>query len=304
VFTGNSVNFQFLNGLFVGFGRRSDFPMLTVCPNCATSSGVEIAILQSLSGWMRQARCRYCQLTWQAELSSADKLMLVADALAPRPTAIAETPQVAVNAPNPSLQLGGPSPLALDEPQPAKGVSPPARLLPSMHVDQPADADVAAERVDYSSAAIVRWASRCKSWRPPLSYLHIVILGLALADTAIVGWRADLVRAMPQTASFYARLGLPVNLRGLRFDGVAARTEWRDGTPVLVVNGEISNLTRRAEQVPRLHLLARDSEHRQVYSWAMPPARQALAPGETIPFRSEVALPPPDTREIMVRFVE
>jgi hypothetical protein len=93
-----------------------------------------------------------------------------------------------------------------------------------------------------------------------------------------------------------------VNVRGLRFDSVAAMAEWRDGTPVLVVNGEISNLTSKAEQVPRLHLFARNSEHQQVYSWAAPPARQALAPGETLPFRSEVALPPLDTREIIVRF--
>jgi hypothetical protein len=67
--------------------------------------------------------------------------------------------------------------------------------------------------------------------------------------------------------------------------------EWRDGTSVLVVKGQISNTTGKAEEVPRLHLLARNSEHQQVYSWATPLGRQALAPGETTPFRSEVALP-------------
>jgi hypothetical protein len=277
--------------------------MLTVCPNCTTSSGVEIEIQQSLSGWMRQARCRYCQLTWQAELSSADKLLLVADALAPRP-AIAEAPRVAVGPPHASLQLGGGSALALDEFESTKTVRALPRLLPDMRVEQSTDTKAASERPDYPSAAIARWASRCQSWRPPLSYLHIVILGLALADAAIIGLRADLVRAMPQTAGFYARLGLPVNVRGLWFDGVAATTEWRDGTPVLVVNGEISNHTGKAEEVPRLRLLARNSEHGQVYAWATPPARQALAPGERMTFRSEVALPPLDTREIVVRFVD
>jgi hypothetical protein len=278
--------------------------MLTVCPNCTTSSGVEIAIQQSLSGWMRQARCRYCQLTWQAELSSADKLLLVADALAPRPEAIAGAPQVAISAPRASLQLGGGSTLGLDDFEPTKAIRMPPRLLPSMRVEPSTDAEVAVERADYPSAAIARWASRYKSWRPPLSYLHIVIFALALADAAIIGARDAVVRAMPQTAAFYARLGLPVNVRGLWFDGVAATTEWRDGTPVLVVNGRISNHTSKAEEVPRLHLFARNSEHEQVYAWATPPARQALAPGERMTFRSEVALPPLDTREIMVRFVD
>jgi hypothetical protein len=278
--------------------------MLTVCPNCATSSGVEIATVQSLSGWMRQARCRYCQVTWQAELSSADKLLLIADALAPRPQAIAPPPQLAGNPANASLQFSGSSPLAREDLEPGQAIWAPAGLLSSTHLGEPADAHIVAEGVDDSPAGIARWASWCKSWRPPLSYLHIVILGLAIADATIIGLRADLVRAMPQTASFYARLGLPVNVRGLWFDRVAATTEWRDGTPVLVVNGEISNHTSKAEQVPPLHLFARNYEHRQTYSWATPPARQALAPGETMLFRSEVALPPSDTREIMVRFVD
>jgi hypothetical protein len=278
--------------------------MLTVCPNCATSSGVEIAILQSFSGWMRQARCRYCQLVWQAELSSADKLLLVADALAPAQEAIAAAPKVAVNAASPSLQFNGSSTLKLDEFEPGKGVWAPARLPATVQVEQSADTHVAAERLDDPAAAIARCLSWCTSWRLPLSYLQLVILGLAIADTAIIGWRADLARAMPQTASFYARLGLPVNVRGLRFHSVAATTEWRDGTPFLVVKGEISNATGKAEEVPRLHLLARNSEHEQVYSWATPLGRQALAPGETMPFRSEVALLPSDTREIMVRFVD
>jgi hypothetical protein len=278
--------------------------MLTVCPNCATSSGVEIAILQSFSGWMRQARCRYCQLVWQAELSSADKLLLVADALAPAQEAIAATPRIAVSAPTASLQWSGPSASGRDEFEAGKGVWAPARLPAAMQVEQSADAPIAAEPVHHPAAVIARYASWCSSWRLPLSYLQLVIFGFAIADAAIIGWRADLVRAMPQTASFYARLGLPVNVRGLQFDRVAATPQWRDGTPILVVKGEISNNTGKAKEVPHLHLFARNSEHQQVYSWATPLARQALAPGETMPFSSELALPPPDTREVMIRFVD
>lgn len=278
--------------------------MLTVCPNCATSSGVEIAILQSFSGWMRQARCRYCQLVWQAELSSADKLLLVADALAPAPEPIAATPKIAVEVPSASLQFRGSAKLGLDEFEPGKGVWTPARLPAAIQVEQSADAPVIAERSHDPAAAIARYASWCTSWRLPLSYVQLVILGFAIADAVIIGWRADLVRAMPQTAGFYARLGFPVNVRGLRFDSFAATAEWRDGTPVLVVKGEISNDTNKAEPVPRLHLSARNAEHQQVYSWATPLARQALAPGETMPFSSELSLPPLDTREITVRFVD
>jgi hypothetical protein len=198
--------------------------MLTVCPNCATSSGVEIAILQSFSGWMRQARCRYCQLVWQAELSSADKLLFVADALALAQEAIAATPKVAVNAPNASLQFSGSSTLQLDEFEPGKGVWAPARLPATMQVEQSADADVAAERLYDPAAVIARCSSWCTSWRLPRSYLQLVILGLAIADTALIGWRADLVRAMPQTASWLTseRSRPPVSQRR-RHGGMARR---------------------------------------------------------------------------------
>ena len=233
--------------------------------------------------------------------------MLVADAVAPVREAIAATAQAVGDARKAPLQFKRRSTSPFGEFEPARIAQAPATLPGNMQVkpfSEPySEPYVATEFLRDTPAVIARCASWCKSWRLPRSYLQIVILGLVIADTAIIGWRADLVRAMPQTATFYARLGLPVNLRGLQFDSVAATAEWRDGEPVLIVNGKISNDTSKAEEVPSLRLVARNSEHRQIYSWATAPARQALAPGETMPFRSELALPPPDTREIMVRFV-
>jgi hypothetical protein len=278
--------------------------MHTVCPNCARSYGVEVAILRSPGGWTRQARCHCCHWVWQVDLSSADKLMLVADAVAPARQAMAATAQAAGDARKAPLQFERHSTSAFHEFEPAKIARAPASLPGSMHVELPAEAQIATEFLRDAPALIARCASWCKSWRLPLSRLQIVILGLVIADAAIIGWRADLVRAMPQTATFYARLGLPVNVRGLRFDRVAATAEWRDGKPVLIVKGEISNDTSMAEEVPRLRLVVRNSEHQEIRFWDAAPAWQALAPGETMPFRSELALPPPDTREIMVRFVD
>jgi hypothetical protein len=279
--------------------------MHTVCPNCSRSYGVEVAIQRSPGGWTRQARCHCCHWVWQVDLSGADKLMLVADAVAPVREAIAATAQAAGDARKAPLQFERRFTSPFDEFEPARIAQAPASLTGSMQVKPFSEPYVATQFLRDAPALIDAcrtWWS--KSWRPPLSYLQIVILGLVIADTAIIGWRADLVRAMPQTAAFYARLGLPVNLRGLQFDSVAATAEWRDGEAVLIVKGKISNDTSKAEEVPSLRLVARNSEHRQIYSWATAPARQALAPGETMPFRSELALPPPDTREIMVRFVD
>lgn len=109
---------------------------------------------------------------------------------------------------------------------------------------------------------------------------------------------------MPQTASFYAGLGLPVNLRGVDFDRVAASAERHDGERVLVVKGEIANSSSRAEEVPRLRFAIRNAEHQEIYSWTAAVSHGRLPAGERLAFRSELILPPSDTRDVEVRFID
>ena len=65
-------------------------------------------------------------------------------------------------------------------------------------------------------------------WRLSLSRAQLLIVVLLIANATIVGLRAQLTWLMPQTASFYSALGLPVDLHALRFDDVAAVAERRD----------------------------------------------------------------------------
>lgn len=150
----------------------------------------------------------------------------------------------------------------------------------------------------------VSWRRSWWLWRPSLSRLQRVILALALIDAAIIGSRADLVWAMPQTASFFAALGLPVNLRGVHFDRLAATAERRDGEPVLVVQGAIRNSTAESADVPLLRFAIRNAEHQEIYSWTAAPTHERLSAGRRLAFRSELILPPADTRDVEVRFVD
>lgn len=131
---------------------------------------------------------------------------------------------------------------------------------------------------------------------------QLLIVALLIADATIIGLRAQLTWLMPQTASFYSAFGLPVDLDALRFDDVAAVAERRDAKPVLVVNGKISNSRTRTETVPRLRFAVRDAGHQEIFSWSAAPARDNLGARETIQFRSELALPPPGARDVVVRF--
>jgi hypothetical protein len=144
------------------------------------------------------------------------------------------------------------------------------------------------------------WSLPC--W--PMSRLQTAILVLLVVDCILVGWRPEIVRALPQTSSFYKLVGLSVNLRGVAFDGVATTTEQHEGVPVLVVEGNIVNGARTVADVPRLKFIVRNATGQEIYSWTAVPSRTLLPPGEAVSFRTELASPPPDTHDVLLRLVD
>ena len=127
-------------------------------------------------------------------------------------------------------------------------------------------------------------------------------LVLVAFNVAVVGARQEVVRYLPQTASLFAAIGLPVNLRDLRFDNVRIARETEDGVSILIVEGSIISDASGAVEVPRLRFAARDKAGQEVYTWTMLPERSILQPGEKLPFRSRLAAPPKDAQDVMVRF--
>ena len=136
--------------------------------------------------------------------------------------------------------------------------------------------------------------------RPP--GLPAVILGLVAALAAIVNWRASVVHVVPQTASLFASIGLPVNLRGLEFGNVRTSVEFHDGMSVLLLEGTIANIAKQVVEVPRLRFAVRNSAGFEVYAWTALPAKSVLPPGDTVAFRTRLASPPIDAREVIIRF--
>jgi hypothetical protein len=135
------------------------------------------------------------------------------------------------------------------------------------------------------------------------------ILGLPSACTAmgalILGllvWRADVVRLLPQTATFYKMVGLDVNLRGLAFKDIKVTNETVDGKPVLVIEGTIIGESRKPVELPRLRFSVRDAQGAEIYAWNAVLEQPVLNPGERAFFKSRLASPPPEGRNIDVRF--
>jgi hypothetical protein len=284
-------------------------------------------------------RCVRCQQVWHAAPSRAESLLAAAEDLGPLPVAAEDVEQVAaeLRAAESAAAPSGPgswyeppakdSPVAsgdqaaddaegdtfvVDGDEAAEVEAPP--IAPDHPDDVEPAIDISAEDfvehraelpADVESAAALKERRGAKKPRVlwPLTRLQSIILVLFLIDVVLVGWRSAVVRALPQTASFYALMGLPVNLRGLDFDGVKTGTEEHEGVQILVVEGNIVNDTRKSVEVPRIKFVVRNAERQEIYSWTAVPARRLLPAGEAVAFHSRLASPPPETHDVVVRFV-
>jgi hypothetical protein len=133
--------------------------------------------------------------------------------------------------------------------------------------------------------------------------LPVVIVMLIAVLGALVGFRSHVVRIAPQTASLYGAIGLPVNLRGLTFESVRTTGEVHEGVAVLIVEGTIANVVDKTVEVPRLRFAMRNAAGQEIYAWTSVTGRSILSPGETTTFRSRLASPPSEGRDVVVRFL-
>jgi predicted Zn finger-like uncharacterized protein len=299
--------------------------MLISCQNCATSYQVDPS---SLGATGRSVRCVRCKRVWFAansagftQIAEADRADLAAvsgtsaigdpaesppltDDIAAMPetewAATPELPPEGADAPPPPSGADDYLPLP---PQPLPIVAGPA-LAPMQPGDAATPADDRIVGEDIETVALRRATEEASRWpwRWPLGTWPSAVLALIAINAALIGGRAEVVRWVPQTASLYAAIGLPVNLRGLVFANVTTQKEMQDGVQVLVVEGTIVSTGSRATEVPRLRFGLRNDAGQEIYSWTALPARKALGAGETLAFRSRLATPRPEGRDVVVRF--
>lgn len=138
----------------------------------------------------------------------------------------------------------------------------------------------------------------------PKVSLSFACTAMAALSLGLIIWRAEIVRLMPQTATFFKLAGLGVNLRGLEFDQLKLAAETVDGKPVLVIEGAMTNITRKPVELPRLRFIVRDANGSDIYAWNSIMEQSALNAGDRLTFKSRLASPPAEGREIAVRFFQ
>jgi hypothetical protein len=147
-----------------------------------------------------------------------------------------------------------------------------------------------------------RRSQRRSAFRLPTVKLGTACAGMAALVAALIIWRVDVVRLMPQTADFYKLVGLEVNLRGLSIKDVKVLSENVDGKPVLVIEGVIVGQAKKPVELPRLRFSVRDAQGAEIYAWNAMLEQPVLNPGEKAWFKSRLASPPAEGRAIDVRF--
>jgi len=273
--------------------------MLIACPICSTSYMIDPA---SLGEAVRTVRCARCKTTWFAskpEMASAvtdDDPTFAIGVIRPDPrirdsvenTAAAEQ---ATEAAAPSEGTAQAPVTVTDAPPIAPAESPAA-----------SEAGTEADEIENFAARRKRLQARRKKERRSSRWTALILVLFAF-NVALVGARSEVVRFLPQTASLFAAVGLPVNLRHLKFENMRISKETQEGLSALVIEGTIVSVSSKATEVPRLRFAARDTSGQEIYTWNALPSRSILGPGEKLDFRSRFVSPPPNATDVMVRFI-
>jgi predicted Zn finger-like uncharacterized protein len=314
--------------------------MLIVCPNCATSYIVDPAAVGPAGRTVRCARCKATwSASGPKSVPDADAFVdnvnadaetrspALARAEAPPPPAVAAPhpepapaadrdfsaeasesitaiePEIPPIEPMPTETAPAPAEAQATEPEPATIVDAPS-LVPSIEHElrlEAVNTELESEEVESFAARRQRLQARRKPTRRSSRWTAAVLVLVAF-NVALVGARNDVVRYLPQTASLFAAIGLPVNLRHLKFENVRISKEVQDGANILIVEGAIVSKAGKPVEVPRLRFAARNATGQEIYTWTMPPTRSILGPGERLEFRSQIPAPPADASDVIVRF--
>jgi predicted Zn finger-like uncharacterized protein len=281
--------------------------MHIVCPHCTTSYAIDPATLGAAG---RNVRCSRCKEVWLARLEDATEMAAASPAMAGAGQQAANTDAAA------EWEAMAREDDSADQDSPVVD-------SPSISADWPAsqaDSDwTAMARSDGQDGEAerpqrltrLRQLFRLPALKPPawlpgsdrsFGGLPTLCAAMGALVLALVIWRVDVVRLLPQTATFYKMVGLEVNLRGLVFKDVKISTETVEGKPVLVIEGVIIGEASKPVELPRLRFSVRDAQGAEIYAWNAVLQQPVLKPGEKAWFKSRLASPPPEGRNIDVRF--
>lgn len=167
--------------------------------------------------------------------------------------------------------------------------------------------DAVREAADFPIPSLsARRSGRVKARGKGFGFTPALAFGLTLlaAMPLVCLARASVVRAVPQSAALFARIGLPVNLRGIAIrDVVAFSNPFEEGRSAeLVVEGDLVGVAASDVPVAALSAEILDAGGRVLRTFPVAAPRAVLGHAEAARFHGSLTSPPADGRTIVMRF--
>jgi predicted Zn finger-like uncharacterized protein len=273
--------------------------MHIICPHCTTSYAIDLATL-GVAG--RTVRCSRCKEVWLARPEEAVDMEARALAMADADNPPADDAAAEWEAMAREDDAGGQIPVVDSPSISADSANDGDSDWPAVARDDMQDAEVAGPQRQSWFRKLLKRPAHPRASGKPLIGLPTACAAMGALVVALMIWRVDVVRLLPQTALFYQMFGFDVNLRGLMFKDVKITTETVEGQPVLVIEGVITGEARKPVELPRLRFSVRDAQGAEIYAWNAVLEQPVLKPGERAWFKSRLASPPREGRNIDIRF--
>ena len=128
---------------------------------------------------------------------------------------------------------------------------------------------------------------------------------ILFAIAGLVAERQQVMNVAPFTTRFYtlAGLGPAVPGQGLELREVTPSRGADNGVPTLTINGQVANVSSSPRPVPKLRIVLRDANNKELQSWVVSVTDESLASGASVPFHTTISQPPEGATGVIVSFM-
>ncbi len=261
--------------------------MKIVCPNCGTAYQLSS---QALGRGGRTVRCARCRSEWLAQPQEEGDHW----------AEVWSEPVAAPADPEPDISAVTDDGETSQSPDETVGDVEDRTIDAETALPDQAVSNIEAVARDRGRKRRIPFADKAR--HPPAAALAVGF-GVVLLCAAVV-FRTETVRLVPDLAGFYRLVGLNVNVRGLEFAGLKTAQAYRNGAPVLVVEGEIANVAGSAVTVPTIRFALQNEANREIYTWTHDVGTARLDSGQKVQFRSSIAGFPGGGDSVKMRFID